>query len=63
MKNKQSRRLKVYGQSNGYNYKEVPTIILKGQWLKKYGFSAETPITVACEDGQLLIKILESQTS
>ena len=63
MKNKQSRRLKVYGQSNGYNYKEVPTIILKGQWLEKYGFSAETPITVACEDGQLLIKILESQTS
>lgn len=31
MKNKKNRRLKVYGQSNGYDYKEVPTIILKGR--------------------------------
>ena len=29
MKEKKNRRLKVYGQSNGYNYQDVPTIVPK----------------------------------
>jgi len=31
------RSIKVYGQS-GYKYRETPTIMLKGQWLKEAGF-------------------------
>ena len=38
MKEKKNRRLKVYGQSNGYNDKDVPTIVLKGKWLEAAGF-------------------------
>lgn len=34
MKDKKKRRLKVYGQSNGYNYQDVPTIVLKGKWYR-----------------------------
>lgn len=31
------RSIKVISQS-GHNYKATPTIMLKGQWLKKLGF-------------------------
>ena len=31
------RSIKVYGQS-GYKYRETPTIMLKGMWLKEAGF-------------------------
>lgn len=31
------RSIKVYGQS-GYKYRETPSIMLKGQWLKDAGF-------------------------
>ena len=31
------RSVKVYGQS-GYKYRETPTIMLKGMWLKEAGF-------------------------
>ena len=31
------RSVKVYGQS-GYKYRETPTIMLKGLWLKEAGF-------------------------
>lgn len=46
MKEKKNRRLKVYGQSNGYNYQDVPTIVLKGKWLEDAGFSIGTKIEV-----------------
>ncbi len=52
---KDNRRLKVYGQSNGYNYKEVPTIILKGKWLEDVGFTIGTALIVEYEDGKLII--------
>lgn len=29
-------------ESGGYHYKPTSTIILKGQWLEKYGFSVGT---------------------
>lgn len=41
MRDKKKHNLKVYGQS-GYKYKETPTIILKGQWLKEAGFEMGT---------------------
>lgn len=52
---KKNRRLKVYGQSNGYNYKEVSTIVLKGKWLEAIGFDIGTDLIVVCEDGKLTI--------
>lgn len=55
MKNR--RRLKVYGQSNGYKYKEVPTIILKGKWLKSAGFDIGSNLIIECADGKLVISI------
>ncbi|MBR0147484.1 MAG: SymE family type I addiction module toxin [Eubacterium sp.] len=48
------RSIKVYGQS-GYKYRETPTIMLKGQWLKEAGFDIGDYITVTCENGKLVI--------
>lgn len=48
------RSIKVYGQS-GYKYRETPTIMLKGQWLKEAGFDIGDYISVTCEDGKLII--------
>lgn len=53
-KRKDSRKLKVHG-SSGYNYRETPLIMLKGQWLREFGFDSNTPIEVKCEDGKLTI--------
>jgi len=55
MKNKKNRRLKVYGQSNGYNYQDVPTIVLKGKWLEAAGFDIGDRVTLECENGRLVI--------
>lgn len=49
------RNLKVY-ELSGYQYKAVPTIKLKGIWLKELGFESGTPITVICESGRLTIE-------
>ena len=54
MKVKKSRSMKVYGQS-GYRYKETPTIMLKGQWLRELGFDIGDYISVSCENGKLII--------
>ena len=51
---KEYRDMKVYEQS-GYRYKPTPTITLKGNWLQELGFEIDTPITVKCEDGRLII--------
>nr|DAW01723.1 MAG TPA: Toxin SymE, type I toxin-antitoxin system [Caudoviricetes sp.] len=59
MKNKKNRRLKVYGQSNGYNYQDVPTIVLKGKWLEAAGFDIEDQLQVIVEQGEILIKKVE----
>ena len=48
------RSIKVYGQS-GYKYRETPTIMLKGMWLKELGFDIGDYISVTCEDGRLVI--------
>lgn len=51
---KKFRKMKVYNAS-GYNYKDKPTIILKGDWLKEAGFEIGSLIQVECEDGKLVI--------
>lgn len=48
------RSVKVYGQS-GYKYKETPTIMLKGLWLKEAGFDIGDYISVICEDSKIII--------
>ena len=48
------RSVKVYGQS-GYKYRETPTIMLKGLWLKEAGFDIGDYISVTCEDGKITI--------
>ena len=45
MMKKTTRKLKVYSQS-GYRYRNTPTIMLKGQWLKELGFDSDTHISV-----------------
>lgn len=52
---KKFRKMKVYNVS-GYNYKDTPTIILKGEWLKETGFEIGSLIQVECENGKLIIK-------
>ena len=59
---KQCRKLKVYSKSQskqeGYHttYKEVPTIILSGEWLAACGFNISDHINVEVSDGQLIVK-------
>lgn len=56
MKDKKNRRLKVYGQSNGYNYQDVPTIVLKGKWLEAAGFDIGDSVNLEVTDVGLIIK-------
>lgn len=49
------RKLKVYAQ-NQNNKVNVPTIILKGEWLKKYGFNCDDSLELICENSSILIK-------
>ena len=50
----ETRKLKVYSAS-GQNYNSVPSIVLKGEWLRKYGFNEGSLIQVKCEDLGLVI--------
>ena len=63
MKDKKNRRLKVYGQSNGYNYQDVPTIVLKGKWLQDAGFEIGQSVDVTVDRNVLRVSpILEKAT-
>lgn len=59
MAKKSVRNLKVCGQS-GYQYKTIPSIMLKGQWLNDWGFEIDDAIVVKCEDGKLVISKAEA---
>ena len=51
-----ARKLKVYEQSmSGNSYTQVPTIILKGQWLKAAGFEAGQYVEVVCEGNKIIL--------
>ena len=54
MKDKTTRKLKVYNQSQADKY-NVPTIILKGEWLRQYGFDCNNPILITCEQDKIII--------
>lgn len=49
------RKIKVYAQSQNKKV-NVPTIILKGDWLKKYGFNCNDNLELICENSSILIK-------
>ena len=38
-------------------YKETPSIMLKGMWLKELGFDIGDYISVTCKDGRLVITL------
>lgn len=59
MKEKKIRRLKVYGQSNGYNYQDVPTIVLKGKWLGNMGFNIGNHVIIELEDEIITIRVAD----
>ena len=59
MAKKSVRNMKVCGQS-GYQYKTIPSIMLKGQWLNDWGFEIDDAIVVKCEDGKLVISKAEA---
>lgn len=49
-----NRVLKVYGMS-GYNYKDTPTIVMKGKWLEEFGFKVGQYYNVDCQNGKISI--------
>lgn len=55
MDEKRTRKLKVYAQS-GYQYKDTPTIILKGKWLEKAGFNIGDEIVITVAEGKATIE-------
>lgn len=57
MKDKKNRRLKVYGQSNGYNYQDVPTIVLKGKWLETAGFKIQDRLQIVVEQEKIIMQL------
>ena len=51
-----ARKLKVYEQSmSSTSYTQVPTIILKGQWLKAACFEAGQYVEVVCEGNKIIL--------
>lgn len=51
---KKYRKMKVY-EASGYQYKQTPSIVLKGKWLSELGFDIGEQIEVKCENGRLII--------
>lgn len=51
-----NRVLKVYGMS-GYNYKDTPTIVMKGKWLEELGFKVGQYYNADCQNGKISITI------
>lgn len=55
----ETRHLTVY-ESSGYNYKPTPTIVLKGAWLRQWGFDPGDKLNIVCEgSGKLTITAAE----
>lgn len=40
-------------------YSRTPSLLLKGNWLEEAGFATDTPVTIAVERGQLVIRAAE----
>ena len=55
MQQEKERKLKVYNQSrNGYS--NIPTILLKGHWLKEFGFDINDNVIIICKENEIVIK-------
>lgn len=55
MEQLKERNLKVYNQSrNGYN--NIPTILLKGHWLKEFGFNIGDQVVLNCNNDEIIIR-------
>ena len=52
---KKIRKMKVYNVRRYEDYKDTPTIIMKGEWLKEAGFDIGSLIQVECTEGKLVI--------
>lgn len=52
---KKIRNMKVYNVRRYEDYKDTPTTIMKGEWLKEAGFDIGSLIQVECENGKLVI--------
>ena len=52
---KKIRNMKVYNVRRYEDYKDTPTIIMKGEWLKEAGFDIGSLIQVECTEGKLVI--------
>ena len=50
-----TRKLTVYAGS-GKDYDPISKIILQGKWLEDLGFSIGDKVTVACQQGKLVIE-------
>lgn len=49
------RKLKVYNQSRGI-YCNIPTILLKGHWLKEFNFNINDNVIIICKENEIIIK-------
>ena len=57
MQQVKERKLKVYNQSrNGYS--NIPTILLKGHWLKEFNFNINDNVIIVCKENEIVIKKL-----
>ena len=55
MEQLKERNLKVYNQSrNGYS--DIPTILLKGHWLKEFGFNMGDQVILICNNEEIIIR-------
>lgn len=51
-----TQKLKIYSQSiGGGNYSQVPTVILKGKWLKDAGFKCGKYLEVIIEGDKITL--------
>lgn len=51
-----ARKLKIYSQSmSGGNYTQVPTVVLKGQWLKAAGFEIGDYLEIKCDGDKITL--------
>ena len=55
MEQLKERNLKLYKQSrNGYS--NIPTILLKGHWLKEFGFNMGDQVILICNNDEIIIR-------
>ncbi|NLG05250.1 MAG: type I toxin-antitoxin system SymE family toxin [Clostridia bacterium] len=54
------RIIKVNAES-GYHYKSVPTLKLKGDYLKTFGFDIDTKVSVKLDSEQIIITPIKEE--